>query len=191
MAQYVLFISEDKLKDSTAINANVSVEFLLPFVKESQKIYIETALGTDLNDKLKDLIIAGTINDVGNEAYATLINTYIGDCLPNYAFYMAIPFLRFKVENGNIYSKTSETGVALSTEESQHLRSEVMNTGEYYRERMIDYIRNNTSSFPEYSTNSGADVSPSTDNYYAGMNLERPMQKGTKLTLRNFLTAGE
>ena len=55
---------------------------------------------------------------------------------------------------------------------------------------MIDYIRNNTSSFPDYSTNSGADVSPSTENYYAGMNLERPNQ-GTKLTLRNFLTAGE
>jgi hypothetical protein len=25
---------------------------------------------------------------------------------------------------------------------------------------MIDYVRNNTASFPEYSTNSGADVSP-------------------------------
>lgn len=188
MAQYVLFISEDKLKDSTAINMNVDVEFLLPFVKEAQKLYIETALGTDLNQKLKDLIVAGTLNNAGNEAYATLVNTYIGDCLPNYAFYHAIPFLRFKVENGNIYSKTSETGNALSTEEAQHLRSEVMNTGEYYRERLIDYIKNNTSSYPEFSTNSGADVSPSSANYYAGMNLERPMQQGTKLTLRNFLT---
>ena len=188
MAQYVLFISEDKLKDSTAINMNVDPSFLLPFVKQAQKLYVETALGTELNDKLKDLIIAGTLNNAGNEAYATLVNTYIGDMLPNYAFYHAIPFLRFKVENGNIYSKTSETGVGLSNEEAQHLRSEVMNTGEYYRERMIDYIRNNVSSFPEFSTNSGADVSPSSDNYYAGMNLERPAQKGTKLTLRDFLT---
>ena len=52
---------------------------------------------------------------------------------------------------------------------------------------MIDYIRNNTSSFPAFSTNSGADVSPSSENYYNGMNLERPPQ-GTKLTLRDFLT---
>ena len=66
-----------------------------------------------------------------------------------------------------------------------------MNTGQYYRERLISYIRNNTSSYPEYSTNSGADVSPSTANYYAGMNLERPKQQGTEITLRNFLTAGE
>ena len=32
---YVLFISENKLKDSTAINMNVDVEFLLPFVKQA------------------------------------------------------------------------------------------------------------------------------------------------------------
>ena len=188
MAKYVLFISEDKLKDSTAINMNVDVEFLLLFVKQAQKLYVETKVGTDLTQKLKDLIIAGTINNAGNESYATLINTYIGDMLPNFAFYHAIPFLRFKVENGNIYSKTSETGNALSTEEAQHLRSEVLNTGEYYMERMIEYVTNNLSSFPEYSTNSGADVSPDKNAYYAGMNLERPMQKGTKLTLRNFLT---
>lgn len=185
---YVLFISEDKLKDSTAINMNVDVEFLLPFVKQAQKLYVETKLGTDLNQKIKDLIVAGTINDPANANYKTLLDTYIGDMLPNFALYHAIPFLRFKIENGNIYSKTSENGVALTTEEAQHLRSEVLNTGEYYTERMIDYIKNNISLFPEYNTNSGADVSPDSNAYYAGMNLERPQGQGNKITLRDFLT---
>jgi hypothetical protein len=108
--------------------------------------------------------------------------------LPNWAFYHAIPFLRFKVENGNIYAKTSETGTALSTEEAQHLREEIRNTSEYYTERMIQHLKNNISSFPEYSTNSGEDISPDRNAYYAGMNLERPSQQDTKLRLRNFLT---
>ena len=184
---YVLFISEQKLKDSTAINLNVDVDLLLPFVKEAQKLYVETILGTELTQKLKDLITAGTIGNVANAAYKTLLDDYIGDMLPGYSLYHALPYLRFKVENGNIYSKTSETGTALSTEEAQHFREEVLNTASYYRERAIDYITNNISSFAEYSTNSGADVSPTKDNYYAGMNLERPEQ-GTKLTLRDFLT---
>tara|TARA_R100000781_G_scaffold22221_2_gene16550 strand:+ start:2852 stop:3430 length:579 start_codon:yes stop_codon:yes gene_type:complete len=188
---YVLFISEEKLKDSTAINLNVDVNLLLPYVRQAQKLYVETKLGTELNQKLKDLIVAGTIGNVGNEAYKTLLDDYIGDMLPNWAFYHAIPFLRFKIENGNIYSKTSETGTALSTEEAQHLREEVRNTAEYYTERLIDYIRNNTASFPEYSTNSGADVNPDQNAYYNGMNLERPMQQGTKLTLRNFLNPSD
>ena len=188
---YVLFISEEKLKESTAINLNVDVDLLLPYVRQAQKLYVETKLGTDLTQKLKDLITAGTIGNVGNEAYKTLLDDYVGDMLPNWAFYHAVPFLRFKIENGNIYSKTSETGTALSETEAQHLREEVRNTAEYYTERLIDYITNNTSSFPEYNTNSGADVNPDQNAYYNGMNLERPMQKGTKLTLRDFLSAGD
>ena len=184
---YVLFISEAKLKDSTAINLNVDVELLLPYVRQAQKLYVETKLGTDLTDKLKAEITAGTLAG----AYKTLVDDYIGDMLPNWAFYHAIPFLRFKIENGNIYSKTSETGNALSTEEAQHLREEVRNTAEYYTERLIDYVTNNISSFPEYNTNSGADVNPDQNAYYNGMNLERPMRQGTKLTLRNFLNASD
>ena len=183
---YVLFISEDKLKDSTAINMNVDVDLLLPFVREAQKLYVETALGTDLTQHLKDEIVAGTLAG----ADKTLVDEYIGDMLPGYSLYHAIPYLRFRVENGNIYSKTSETGTALSDSEAQHLREEVLNTASYYRERLIDYIRNNTASFPAYSTNTGSDVSASTENYYNGMNLETPRQ-GTRLTLRNFLNAGD
>ena len=187
MAGYVLFISEDKLKDSTAINLNVDVNLLLPYVRQAQKLYVETKLGTDLNNKLKDLIVAGTVGAVGNEAYKTLLDDYIGDMLPNWALYNCIPYLRFKVENGNIYSKTSETGTALSTEEAQHLREEVRNTAEYYTERMIDYICNNNSLFPEYNTNTGADVNPDNNAYYNGMNLERPREQGTRFTIRNVL----
>mgnify|MGYP003660666302 FL=1 len=188
---YVLFISEDKLKDSTAINLNVDVNLLLPYVRQAQKLYVETKLGTDLNQKLKDLIVAGTLGDVANAAYKTLIDDYIGDMLPNWAFYHAIPFLRFKIENGNIYSKTSETGNSLSTDEAQHLREEVRNTAEYYTERLIDYICNNNSLFPEYNTNTGADVDPDRNAYYNGMNLERPQNQGTRLTLRNFLNGAD
>ena len=180
---YVLFISEAKLKDSTAINLNVDVELLLPYVRQAQKLYVETKLGTDLTDKLKAEITAGTLAG----AYKTLVDEYIGDMLPNWGLYMLVPFLRFKVENGNIYSKTSETGTALSTEEAQHFREEIRNTAEYYTERMIEYVTNNLSSFPEYSTNSGADVSPDRNAFYNGMNLESPSQQGTRLTLRNFL----
>ena len=188
---YVLFISEEKLKDSTAISLNVDVQLLLPFVKQAQKLYVETKIGTKLNDKLKQLIVAGTVNDPGNEPYATLLNDYIGEMLPNFALYHAIPFLRFKVENGNIYSKSSETGSAMTTEESQALRSEVINTGEYYMERMIDWICNNSSLIPEYSQNTGADVEPDKNAYYGGMNLECPYPQKNKITLKSFLNGSE
>jgi len=164
---YVLFISEDKLKDSTAINGNVDVDFLLPYVKVAQKIYVETKLGTDLYDKLQSEITAGTLTG----DYRTLVDDYIGDMLVQWAFYECIPFLRFKIQNGNIYSKTSETGNSLSETEASSLREEVRNSAEYFTERMILYITNNLTSFPEYSTNTGADISPNKDAYYSGINI--------------------
>ena len=188
---YVLFVSESKLKDSTAINLSVDNEILLPYLRQSQKLYVETHLGTPLNQKLKDLIIAGTVGLPANAAYKTLLDDYIGDMLPNWALYHSIPFLRFKVENGNIYSKTSETGTALTTEESQHLREEIRNTAEYYTERMIDYLCNNNTLFPEYGTSSGSDVDADRKAYYNGMNLERPQEQGTRLTLQNFLSSSD
>jgi len=187
---YTLFISETKLKDSTAINLNVDVNLLLPYIRQAQKLYVEPKLGTQLTEKLKALIDSGDLGLIINKDYKTLVDEYIGDMLPNWAFYHAIPFLRFKIENGNIYSKTSENGTPMSTEESQHLREEVSNTAQYYTERMIEYICNNTSLFPEYSTNSGADINPDRNAYYNGMNLDKPNNQGTKITLQNFLTAG-
>tara|TARA_R110001606_G_scaffold27266_1_gene87345 strand:- start:45 stop:617 length:573 start_codon:yes stop_codon:yes gene_type:complete len=188
---YVLFISEEKLKSSTALNLNVSVDLLLPYVRQTQKLWCETRLGTDLNQKLKDLIVAGTVGAVGNEAYKTLLDDYIGDFLPIMAMYHAIPFLRFKIENGNIYSKTSETGNSLSSEEAQHLREECKNTGEYYLERMIDYICNNSTLFPEYSTNTGSDVDPSKNAYFNGLHLGTRRNEGTRITLDNFLNSSD
>ena len=41
MANYILFISENKLKDSTAIGNSVDVEYILPYIKVAQKKYIE------------------------------------------------------------------------------------------------------------------------------------------------------
>ena len=180
---YVLFISENKIKDSTAIGGNVDMEFMLPYIKVAQKKYIETKLGTDLFEKLQSDIRTSSLTG----AYQTLVDDYIQDALTHFAFYECLPFLGFKVSNGNIYSKTSETGTALSTDEAQHLREEIRNTAEFYVQRLIDYITNNTSSFPEYSTSSGADISPDKDAYYSGMNLETDRQK-RGITLDDFLT---
>jgi len=181
---YVLFISENKLKDSTAIGGSVDMSFLLPYIKVAQKKIIESKLGTDLFEALQTKITAGNLTG----AYQTLVDDYIQDALVHWAFYECLPFLRFKVSNGNVYSKTSETGTALSQEEAQHLREEIANTSEFFTQRLIDYIKNNTSSYPEYSTSSGADITPDSDAYYSGINLEFDRQRQRGITLDDFLT---
>jgi|TARA_R110001632_G_scaffold51177_2_gene127317 hypothetical protein len=184
---YVLFISEDKLKDSTAINMNVDVNFLLPYVRIAQKKYIETKLGTNLFEAIQLMISGGTIGLPANSNYKTLLDDYIADVLVHYAFYEVLPFLRYKVQNNNVVSKTAENSNPLSRAEAQDLRSEISNTAQFYTERLVDYLCNNNNLFPEYSTNTGSDVNPDSNAYYQGMNLERQIIDDTKITIRDFL----
>jgi len=184
MANYVLFISENKLKDSTAIGGNVDVEYILPYIKVAQKKYIETKLGTDLFAKLQSDITAGSLAGV----YKTLVDDYIQDALVHWAFYEALPFLRYKVMNNNVVSKTAENSTSLTREEAQDLREEIRNTAEFFTESLITYIKHNTASYPEYSTNSGADISPNTDAFYSGINLEINQEDRRGLTIDDFLT---
>lgn len=171
---YILFISEDKLKESTAIQGNVDVDFLLPYVRVSQKKYLVPKLGTQLFDHISGLISAGTVGDVGNEAYKTLLDDYIADMLVHWGFFECIPFLRYKIQNGNIYAKTSESGQALSRTDAQDLREEVRNTAEFYTKRLVDFLCCSSSTYPLYGQSTTCDVPVDKNAFYAGMNLEKP-----------------
>ena len=184
---YVLFISEDKLKDSTAINMNVDVNFLLPYVRIAQKKYVETKLGTNLFVAIQQMIKLGTIGNVGNVNYKTLLDDYVADMLIHYAFYEVLPFLRYKVQNNNVVSKTAENSTPLTRAEAQDLRSEISNTAQFYTERLVDYLCNNSNLFPEFNTNTGSNVNPDSNAYYQGMNLETNRTQDTTITIRDFL----
>tara|TARA_Y100000361_G_scaffold30864_1_gene25715 strand:+ start:3054 stop:3623 length:570 start_codon:yes stop_codon:yes gene_type:complete len=181
---YVLFISEEKIKNSTSLSGSVDMDFILPYIKTSQRMYIEPKLGTDLFEALQSKITAGTLSGT----YQTLVDDYIMEALVHFSFYAALPFLRVRVSNNGVGIKTSENIQALTNEEYKDLRQEIINTAEFFLERMVRFIRHNTASLPEYSTSSGADLSPTKSAYYSGMNLETQKDRVKGLTLDDFLT---
>ena len=183
----VLFISEDTIKKSTTINGNVDAELLLPYIKVAQDIHIHQLLGTDLYDKLASLITAGTMQDAANDDYETLIDKYVQPCLIHYSLYECLPFLSYKIMNKDLVRKISEQSSPASLEDLKYMRNIVLNTAEYYGQRLVDYLKNNTEKYTEYSSNTGADISPSNEAYFSGMNLGYDSQN-TRITLRDFLT---
>jgi hypothetical protein len=178
-----LFISEDKLKRSTTINGNVDVEILRPYMKVAQDLHIWTKLGSKLYKKLQDDIANNTLQN----PYEDLINDYIQDALVHWTLYEAIPFLGYKIMNKDIVRQTSETSTTPPLEELNYLRNTVMNTAEWYTERLIEHLCENNNLYPEYNTNSGDDVRPSKNNYNNGMNLGMGRYKDTNITLQDFL----
>ena len=179
--QHTLFISTARLKKDSALGGSVDNDLLLPYILMAQDRYILPVLGTDLNDKLISDIQGSSLSGV----YLTLLQTYIQPALVQFAFATVLPFLRLRMVNNSIVTMSSEQGSSVSHEELKPLINASMDQAEFYRERLIDYIRNNTSSFPEYSTNTGSDLTPTSENYYAGLNLDvAPLSNKTKSFLQ-------
>jgi len=166
--QHTLFISTDRLKRDSSLGGSVDDNLLLPYILMAQDRYILPILGTDLNDKL--------ISDIQGSSlagdYLTLLQTYIQPALVQFSFATVVPFLRLRFVNNSVVTMDSEQGSSVSHEDLKPLINASMDQGEFLRERLIDYIQNNTSSFSEYSSNTGADLTPTTQNYYAGLNLD-------------------
>ena len=163
----VLFVNEDKLKSSTAINYNVDTAFLLPFLKIAQDKHLQIILGTKLYDKLQTEIAAGTLA----LQYKTLVDDYIQDAIIHYALVEALPFISFQIKNGSITQKNSENGTAATRQDVDHLVQKERDSAEFYGQRIVEYLCNDSSSFPEYSQNTGADLNPISNAYYTGIKL--------------------
>jgi hypothetical protein len=145
MAQ-VLFISEQRLKSLTAIHDNVEPDDLMPYVVQAQDVYIQEILGTTLYNHLKDAIVADTLTS----AETTLIDDYLANTAANYALYMALPTLNYKFKNKTVLSPSSEEAVNVGLDEIKFLRDSVKDTAQFYAQRAIDYLCNNSSDFPDY-----------------------------------------
>ena len=74
-----------------------------------------------------------------------------------------------------------EQGDSATYEDIQPLMNRAKDAAEFYRERLIDYLRYNSSSFPEYTSNTGADLDPTTNNYFAGINLDVNVPRSNRL----------
>ena len=162
-----LFCNEDKLKSSTAINYNVDTAFLLPFLKIAQDKNMKVILGTDLYEKLEADIEAGSIT--GN--YKILIDDYVQDSIIHYALVEALPFISFQIKNGSVTQKNSENGTAANKSDLNWLIQKERDTAEFYGQRIVDYLCENSSLFPEYTTNSGAAMNPISNAYNTGLRI--------------------
>ena len=178
--QHTLYISATRLKKDTALGGSVDDNLIMPYILLAQDMYILPILGTDLDDKLKSDIQGSTLTGV----YKTLVEDYLQKALVQFAFAELAPFMRLRfVNNAIVVMGATDQSSSASYDDIKPIISRSQDAAEFYRQRMITYITNNTSSFPEYSTNTSADgdLSPTTQNYYAGLNLDINVPRSNRL----------
>lgn len=162
-----LFVSRDEIVKFTALNGNIDVDNFVQWVKVAQDIHIQNYLGTKLFKKINDDIVAGTL--AGN--YLSLTNVYVKPMLVHWAMVEFLPFAAYTIANKGVYKHNSENSDTVSKEEVDFLVEKERSIAENYTRRFIDYMSFNNSLFPEYNTNSNADVYPDKQSDFAGWQL--------------------
>jgi hypothetical protein len=163
MPNKALFVTIQDVKKKSIIGGQVDPDKIIQFIEVAQDTHIQNYLGGKLYKKLQELIINGTINDVGNSDYKNLIEVYIKPMLIWFAQSDYLPFAAFQISNGGVFKHRSENSDTISTEELNMLINRVSETAEFYTRRFVDYMDYNSNLFPEYTSSANEDMNPDRD----------------------------
>jgi hypothetical protein len=159
MSLNILLISDQIIKDRTAIHGNIDSQLLYPDIKVAQDMYIHPILGTALYDKL-----LSDINGVGpTGVYKTLLDNYIVDALIYYTLSELPATLSYQFWNKGIVRKQGENTELPSMSELIDISNRYKQRAEWYANRLMKYLKENSTLFTEYLNpgNGYDDIHPS------------------------------
>ena len=170
----VLLVSEQRMKQWTSLDNNIRIDVLTPSILHAQDIYIQDTLGTAFYTRLKAGVVANDLT--ANES--AFLKDYVGPCLIQYALYLLLPSLKYKMVEKGILNGTSEETQPTTLDEMKYLRESAMDTAQFYNERMLEFLKDNPGMFATY-TNPGTDgMYPNKQTpYFSGLQTNIPLRR--------------
>jgi len=155
MSLNILFINETLIKSRTAISDAIDGKQIKPTIKLAQDKYIMPALGTGLYNRLQAGIEADDLTN--NEKM--LLDDYITDALLWFTIGEMVIATSYQFFSKGVLQKSSEESNNPSKGQLELLERKYMSNGEFYKQRLIDFLRENSTMFEEYlQYGSGFDV---------------------------------
>lgn len=151
-----LFISENKLKNFTDLNQSVDADLLKNAVREAQDINIQRMLGYELYQAM----IARVKNNTITGDYETLM-IYVQDSLLYWSYYEALEAIWLRPRNnGLLIPQGGAEAAGVDSKTYDKKRESVKNKAEWYSERLVGWLIDNQSKFPEFGTETGMEIFP-------------------------------
>lgn len=155
MSLNILFINETLIKSRTAISDAIDGKQIKPTIKLAQDKYIMPALGTGLYNRLQ----AGIEADDLSVDEKMLLDDYITDALLWFTIGEMVIATSYQFFSKGVLQKSSEESNNPSKGQLELLERKYMSNGEFYKQRLIDFLRENSTMFEEYlQYGSGFDV---------------------------------
>ena len=161
-----LFINRTDLVRNSILDANISTDKFIQFVKIAQEIDVQQIMGTDLYNGLSAAM--PNIEDSSNVRWKTILDDYIVPMLIWYAQSNYYPFAAYQVKQGGVFKHTSKNSISVDKNEVDFLVEKARTNAEWYSRRFIDFMSFNQATYPEYTSNSNDDIYPSYDSTFNG-----------------------
>jgi len=150
MIYNVLLISEQKLKDNTPINENVDSSELRFCISQAQNIQIQESLGTNLYEKILELVDTGDIELPANLNYKLLLDNFIQPTLISFAYYLGLDNFFLKFINIGLVQNRSEQGAPIDLKTLQWYKSNAKNQAEFNDQLLRRHLLFRSSWYPEF-----------------------------------------
>jgi hypothetical protein len=150
------FISQQYLNQFLPITKNINYNDIYPHIVSAHQINIQEFLGTNFYNYLIGVYSAQTLN--ANEE--VLVGTFIKPIAAWRTLYYLLPFISYQITNKGTLQFTSENGNPLDLDGIKYLMKQTLDRCEFYEQRLIKYLCDNSALYPQYKTNNGDDMEP-------------------------------
>ena len=167
-----LLTNLDDILHMTSISGSIDEYKINPHIASAQVLYIEPILGSDLYEKIIDLVETGAIS--GETKYKLLLDDYIIPSLVFHAVELYIPFNSYIISDGGTFQFQPSNANPNPQSEIDRLSNRYRIIGSKYDDKLVKYLCKNSTLFPEYTNNTGLVDKTETTNrgcsWYLGLN---------------------
>ena len=145
----VLLISEDYIKSVTNISDNLANDYLLPSIKLAQDIDLESTIGTQLLEKIQELIYNNDISNENNSMYKLLLDKYIQPYLAYATIQHLTPTVAYKLANQGVIRTDDEKSYNITSNEVDKVIDYYNHIANTFKKRLQLFLIANYNEFPE------------------------------------------
>lgn len=191
----VLLVSELQLKQYTNLNKNVDINLLRSEVEQTQRIDLQTILGTKFYKELLSKVTS--TGNTFNDDEKILVDQYVQPWLIQQSYWQVLPHIAYQVKNRGIVQGDMENASAVDLETIKYLRTIAKSRADYYLTRMQDYLNigRGQGKFPAYTSQNTLDgqMPSRSEKYNNGIYMPRTSRYGwnNERMLKNIKTYAE
>ena len=166
--QNVLLISENKLKNFSDIDPNVTSSVLLPFISVCQQTKLEYIIGARYYKSLLNQVANNTIQN--NETDFNFLTYFAQPLLIWAAYSECLPSVFMRIKNNGIVTGAEQT---VTIKDMQYMQQRADDRSQFFEQRMIQEIIFNSNLYPlcfGFTTRDGL-VPHLGKNYFSGVHL--------------------